>query len=287
MQFGNLEQSMASRLHEWLRSQIGCLFGRRSYQRGEFIVAAVHCQEDLRVVRQMFRVALLTDRKASCLVLIEPENQELLAMRAACVVDYLNRYYFSDACSGSKSYRLCIRLRCPVTGCDVVYNDFDQVAFYPQAIDNTDPLYDPSMYCPFVAINITSDTYAFSLVVAEKSLSLYGRAPTNLTTSERAEVFSHSLSLFQRMAERTVQNYAVQTDTALLCPIHMTFDKRFYVAPHDEAAFAEYEKVQHINEMPLVYCARIIQQWTQFFEFGRRPDFSEIYVPSTALVTRE
>jgi hypothetical protein len=167
----------------------------------------------------------------------------------------------------------------------VEYSDFDQVAFYPQATDLADPLYDPSMSAPWVCINITSDTYGFSMLTADiHARSAAARIPVRqLPQDQRASLYGKAAKVFQRLAESTIQNYADATDPAMECPIRLTEDRRHYIAPHDESAFVELVKAPHRNEMPAVYVPRIVAQWEACLTRGFTPDMSAIYSAPVAL----
>jgi hypothetical protein len=282
MQFGAFDPDTALRLQEWLKSQVGCLLGRRAFQRGDFVIASVASRAELGVVIDMFYAAILCAQKVSCTILIEPQNELLRTLPASQVIGHLQQNYFSDFGDIGASYKLDFQLPCPVTNCNVIYSDFDQVAFYPQALKLDDDLYDPSMYCPWIAINVTSDVYAFSRMVADTSRKLFHRKPSELSKTEQTEVFSQSLEMFQRLAEGTINNYGQATDASRLCPIHLTTDRNHYIAQHDEAAFAEHIKRSHKNEMPVVYCKRAIEKWRSYFEGGPEPDLLDVYIPSVA-----
>ena len=57
-----------------------------------------------------------------------------------------------------------VPMACPVTGIKTVYTFFP-VAFCRNSSNPNDPLYDPALSCPFPAINMTSDAFAFALLV--------------------------------------------------------------------------------------------------------------------------
>lgn len=278
----------------WLHRGVGCFVGRAGYGRGRFAVAVVRTPAEFDKVRAKFGDALADRELLSCLVLVEPDNGALTKMTATDLVRYLDSTYFSrDRVSRRRSvaqvqgysYNLSYLLRCPVTGVMTTYSDFDQVAFYPQATDTTDPLYDPSMHAPFVCINITSDVYGYSLAVAD--IHRRGQVPrppfAAMTAAARREIYRQALHIFQGLAEKTICHYGDATDPAVLEPIHLVHEGRYYIAQHDEAAFAEEAKLPFRNEMPVRYAPRIIDQWERYFLTGLPPDMSQVYSPSAPI----
>jgi hypothetical protein len=275
----------------WLRSGVGCLFGRVHYGKDRFALAAVSSASELTEVRKMFGEALTRNGLLSCLVLVERENNELKRLPIADLVRYLDETYFNDQDDvvrrdvesvNGVSYSLSYTLRCPVTGVPVPFTDFDQVAFYPQAVNKDDPLYDPSMFAPVTCINITSDTYGFAKTSEDAHAhgSASARAFSAMSKKERGQVYDLATGQFQRLADRTIMRYGQATDPEVLEPIHVTDDGCHYIAQHDEAAFIETAKRSFRNEMPTLYVPRIIEQWEDYFEHGVTPDMSSIYAPS-------
>ena len=82
------------------------------------------------------------------------------------------------------------------------------------------------------------------------------------------------------MAVSAINHFHAKTGSKYLCPIRLIDDESRYISPHDEAAFIEYEKVQHGSEMPIIYHMRIIEAWERYFNFGDDVDMSSIYVPA-------
>jgi hypothetical protein len=291
---GPIAEELQEQVEQWLRSGVGCLVGRAELRRERFLLAAVDGPEDLGAVKREFGSALRAGNVVSCLVLIEPEDESLKRMSIEQLVGYLDQKYFrADAVAtpgnpgNPGNYSIAYRLLCPITGVEVDYSDFDQVAFYPQATDEQDPLYDPSMDAPWTCMNITSDVYGFSMLTADVHRRGCGTGPVRpvgqLPREQRAELYATATKMFQRLAESTIENYAQATNPEILCPIHLTEGRRYYVAQHDESAFIETVKRPFRNEMPVVYVQRIIDQWEEFFSHGAIPDMSRIYSAPVSL----
>jgi hypothetical protein len=292
----HLPPDLLDRTQAWLHSEVGCLVGRVEYAKDRVAVAAITSRTDLAEVRTRFGDELATGEVASCLVLVEPGNDALGRLPITELVRYLDERYFAGAgptdvttrrvaAAAAVTYSLSYDLRCPVTRVDTAFRDFDQVAFYPQAVDKHDPLYDPSMFAPFVCMNITSDIYGFAMLAED--LRKHQTKPDisfrSLLKTERHEVYDAALRMFQHLAERTIENYAHATDPAVLTPISLTQGRTHYIAQHDESAFAETAKRPFRNEMPSQYVPRIIAQWEAYFDHGVEPDMSGIYAASVPL----
>jgi hypothetical protein len=300
---GPVREELQAEAEQWLRHSVGCLVGRAEIRRERFLLAVADGPQDLEEVRREYGAALCTGDVASCLVLLEPENESLKQLPIGNLVEYLDERYFRSGTAGtagtagasgaaatselagnsgnSGNYSLTYRLHCPVTEVEVEYSDFDQVAFYPQAMDETDPLYDPSMDAPWICMNITSDVYGFSMLTADVHRRRSGTGPVGpvgeLSQEQRAELYATATKMFQRLAEGTIEKYARATNPEVLCPIHLAEGRRYYVAPHDESAFIETVKRPFRAEMPVVYVQRIIDQWEEFFSHKAIPDMSQIF----------
>jgi hypothetical protein len=165
---------------------------------------------------------------------------------------------------------LVLHLNCPVTGCRVAFCDFDGVAFVPSAVNEADPLYDPLMAAPPHMVNINSDVYAFAMFTRDHSLKHYGCEVHELTRRERRHLFGRSAEAWQRIAERTINNYAKLVNQSM-CPTFLSHDRRFWTANHRDPAFAEHVKKPYVHEMPVVYTKKIVSVWEDYFERGVTP----------------
>lgn len=284
----DIPDDLADQAERWLRRAVGCLFGRVHCRKDRFALASVSSAADLSGVQEAFGAAIRTQGALSCLVLIEPGNDALPSMPIEQLVRYLDRKFFTATDSRRRdiplvsgvAYSISYTITCPVAGVPVSFTDFDQVAFYPQAADEADPLYDPSMFAPFVCINITSDSYAFALTCADRKESFTDKPFRELSAAGRSEVYEAALKMFQRLAEQSIVQYHKATNPATADPIDLSDDRRYYIAPHDEAAFAETAKKQFRSEMPVLYAPRIVEEWEKYFATGATPDMTNVYLPA-------
>jgi hypothetical protein len=62
------------------------------------------------------------------------------------------------------------------------------------------------------------------------------------------------------MSTTTISNYTkVSVDPSRA--VHLSEDRRFWLAPHNDPVFGELEKHQHVHEMPVVYARRLCDKW--------------------------
>ena len=124
-----------------------------------------------------------------------------------------------------------------------------------------DPLCDPSLSGPFTAINTTSDAFAFAMLVRELSQKSLGCLPYEATDRERLRaVMNRAVGIWQNMSVNTIQSY----NRVSTCParsVHLSEDRRFWLAPHNDPVFAELEKHEHAHEMPRIYATRLCEKW--------------------------
>ena len=164
-----------------------------------------------------------------------------------------------------------IRLRCPVTNQVAVFDDFECIAFCPQSDDRDDPLYDPLLYAPFTAVNMSSDVYAFSRFVADSALAPAGLGKSVYEEKDVAKIaafFDQCVERWHRVAMSIIERFEAATDTAL-CPVHVTAERTHWIAGHKDPAFAEDRKEAHSHELPVIYGKRLVQRWLDFFQDER------------------
>lgn len=172
--------------------------------------------------------------------------------------------------------RTSITVRCPVTDKSVTFEDFDAIAFCPQAAFESDPLYDPLMAAPHACVNVSSDMFGFAIFVRDLSMRQFGVPPFQLVSRlDRTRLFEQTGTYWQRFAEGTIRRYQQLTNTSL-CPVHLTPDRRHWVANHKDPAFAELEKSAHLHDMPAVYTTGMIKAWERYFEDGIEFDMSDL-----------
>jgi len=160
-----------------------------------------------------------------------------------------------DACETTLSQTLSVP--CPVTGTTVAFPDFDIVAFYPHAINEVDPLYDPSVHAPFICLNQASDLYGFALYMREVMERAGGGDATNVLP----QCAMQAMSQWNDMACKTINAFRKRTNPAVLHPAGVSEDGRHYLTPHNEAALHELEKKVYLSEMPRIYLTRLVGEW--------------------------
>jgi hypothetical protein len=267
----------------WLGSGLRCIAGRREYQKGRYLVRVVDEDNDILDLFSEFTRRLATQQSVGCLfVFNEPA---FYRNGPACVEDAM--MYLSERMAilsdvpattllngGALNKRLT--LPCPVTGSETEYDDFDAIAFCPQADDESDPLYDPLMAAPYLCVNITSDIFAFAMFAKDTSELHAGKPPHEIEDrAEAKSILTRCAEPWQRMAEKTIKNYAAITNTAR-CPVHLTEDRRNWVAFHKDPAFAETKKERYIHNMPLIYANDVVDAWTSYFDGGESPSLSQV-----------
>lgn len=283
---GPLTDGLRAGAEDWLRNGVGCQAGRAELRRGRYVLARADGPRQLAAVRHDFGVELRGGDAVACLVMLEPENPDLAALTVEKLSRYLEERYFPEAgTDGGADHRLHYRLPCPVTGLEVDFGDFEQVAYYPQATDEADAGYDPSRAAPWVCVNVTSNVYGFSMLAADvhRRGSHSGRPIGELAAEQRAALYATALRMFQHLAESTVRDYGEATNAELLCPVHVTEDRRYFVAQHEGSAFVSTSRRAHRAELPVVWAQRVIEQWEGYFERAVVPDMSGVYSPPVAL----
>jgi hypothetical protein len=285
--YGEISKEVIEQIENWLKNKLGCVVGRAEFMKNRFAIATVSNRENLQEVFEVFKQELNSSNVTSCIILVEPKNQDFRRLNGLGVANFLQKNYLdrSENVDGSIGYHSTMNIRCPVTEVRVNFPDFDCVSFYPQSIDESDPLYDPSMYAPLVCFNLTSDIYGFCVIVRDIFTKKFGKSPVELGDLNKLETaFEEALASYQRMAERTILNYNSMTNPGKICPIHLSCNNLYYVAPHNESAFIETKKRLYLNEMPVIYGKRIIKEWKDFFNNSKPPDYSNIFVEAKPLV---
>jgi hypothetical protein len=198
---------------------------------------------------------------------------DILAAAGAMVADGLGLPPPTTTGTG-RSLTATLTVRCPVTNRLVAFDDFDAIAFMPQAANPDSLYYDPNIAAPFVCVNFTSDLYGFSAFTRDRALSQQRCEIWEIADhATRLEVFERSAEIWQRLALKTIKNFAGRTDPRRLCPMHASADERHWFAMHEDAAFGEMLKRLHRHEMPKLYTQRIIARWRAYYEEGTCPHF--------------
>jgi len=284
--YGKATVAQLEAISSWLGGSLRCLIGKSEFRKGRFGYAVIEAPEDFHTAINVFKIKLKELELTSCLMIIEPNNINLSSLSGLEIVDYFKRYcveaddsHTQDGTVKSFNCQLCVQTICPVTEVILDFPDFDFVAFYPQSIDESDKLYDPSMYAPVPCINVTSDLYGFAMITREISIDRLGIPPSKVSNLQELDaIFKLALNQYQKMAEKTIEGYGKATNPERICPIHLTKDQKHYISPRDESALIEVEKQPHLSEMPVMYGARIVEKWMKYF--ASLPNYSDISVKS-------
>lgn len=289
--FGEISKEVIAQLKNWIKTKLGCVIGRSEFMKNRFTFATISNLENLQQVFEAFKNELNSWEATSCIIVVEPNNSEIHRFSGLELADFLQKKYLNKIGKDVNSYDGSIRcdftmnVKCPVTEVQVNFPDFDCVAFYPQSIDESDPLYDPSMYAPFVCFNLTSDIYGFCIILRDLITKRFGKTPVEVGDLNKLKpAFDEAIAIYQKMAERTILNYNSVTNADKICPIHLAHNNSYYIAPHNESAFIETKKHLYLNEMPVIYARRIIKEWQDFFTHSKLPDYSNIFVEATPII---
>lgn len=288
---GQASQVLSEDLRAWFRECLGCVLGRREFFGDRYFTVNVQQLSDVVVGWRHFVAALERHETIACLYVISnpadvlgtssvisPETGVRSAISAlADIMSTLSDEPAATLVDGG-ALNFVVTLTCPVTSCRVAFFDFDAVAFVPAADNRDDPLYDPLMSAPVPMVNINSDIYAFSMFTRDYCHTRFDCEITQLTSRERRYLFRHVAEAWQRMAERTINNYAAMVDQEL-CPTHLTADRQAWIANHRDPAFAELEKRPFFHEMPVQYTQRIVAIWQDYFDKGIWPSYKGIAAP--------
>jgi len=289
---GQIMDIVSEELKTWFTERLGCMAARREIAAGRYFAINVVRLGDVTAGWHRFIGALERRETVACLFVIadpfavasklpEPVVQsEGVAPALAAVAEIMSTLSDEPAASlvngGCLSF--AISLPCPVTGCRTAFLDFDAVAFVPGADDQHEPLYDPLMSAPLPMVNISSDIYGFAMFTRDFCLKRHDCEVNYLTKRERKMLFAQASAAWQRIAERTISNYAEMVDQQL-CPTFLTADRRSWVANHRDPAFAELEKKPYLHEMPVQYTERVVQIWEGYFNHGIWPRYKEAARP--------
>lgn len=293
---GQANSILDERLKQWFRRCLGCVAGRREFLADRYFVVDVRQMSDVVVGWRHFISALDRREAVACLYVIadgipgvrdiDPEQTGRSGVHGAVTNLAEIMSVLSDespeALTSGESLNSVINTTCPVTGCRTLFNDFDAVAFVPQAADKADPLYDPLMSAPEPMVNISSDIYGFAMFTWDNCRSRFDCEIAQLTVRERRYLFAQASEAWQRIAEQTINNYARAVDQSL-CPKGLSADKRSWIANHRDPAFAEAAKAPYMHDMPALYAPKIVQVWQQYFERGVWPRYDGVAAPGQAV----
>lgn len=250
---------------EWLEHGLMCSAGKREFKLGRYLVSRFRNGADYAEAVEQFRREVGEYKKTGFLALLvhdesrcKKAEDELLLLGAAMHEAGLAESALGVIDGGT----VCIPIdvACPVTGQPATY-EFFAVAFCRHQANPRDKLYDPSLSGPFTAINATSDAFAFAMLVRDQSIRAHGCAPHEIGNRDEVEMlFRKCVTVWQNMSINTLTNYnrvAVDPSRA----VHISEDRKRWIAPHNDPVFAELEKCPFFHEMPVVYASRICAKW--------------------------
>lgn len=263
----------AFRFDEWLETDLRCSAGRREFQLDRYVVEHVRNGYQFSLAFDRFAAGVVDYRKTGFMAIVEAERSyrdsvEELRRLGQIIVDA----GFADSAGAlirSQTVAIPIELDCPVTGLPTQY-EFFPVAFCCHAGDPGDPLYDPSLSAPFLAINTTSDAFAFGMLVRDLSYRHFHCAPHEIAgRGDFERLLARCVSAWQNMSVNTIQSYqkvASRPERA----VGLSEDHRSWHAPHNDPVFAELAKERHSHEMPVIYARRLADRWTAALYEGVR-----------------
>lgn len=258
---------------DWLQADLRCSAGKREFQLGRYTVAHVRNGYQFSEALNAFRRDVESFEKTGFLAIV-PSNQtfdnsedELRAL-AQIMVD-AGLADSAGALINSQTVAIPFDVICPVTGIATIY-EFFPVAFCPHAASVADPLYDPALSTPFLAINTTSDAFAFGMLVRDLSLRHFHCAPHEVRDRHELERLLHKCAtVWQKMSINTIQGYNKVSEVPERA-VHLSSDHMSWTAPHNDPVFAETAKEPHDHEMPAVYANRLCQRWIATLFDGQR-----------------
>lgn len=264
------EAEVLERVNRWLRNRLPCIAGRREFNKNRYMVSVGRSGRIPAIVAE-FERRLVAGEATACFVAFDPprcQSRWTAAVTFRWLAELMSDVSPVDAASlaSGAPLSLSFTLACPVTGKVTTFDDFECIAFCPQSSDLADPLYDPLMYAPYPAVNISSDVYAFSLFVRDACLRKFGLEPKQV--SDRRALFALIYDCAERwhiVAAQTIENFSGTVEDKKRCPVHVTPDKMHWIACHQDPAFAETRKAPHVHELPLLYATRICDAWVEHF----------------------
>jgi hypothetical protein len=268
----------AQLFEDWLSSGLHCSAGKREFKLGRYTVARFRTGRDYAEALDRFRADVAAYRKTGFLALLTSDPARFNG--AADELKLLAEVMFDagltddpEAILAGSPIAVPIEVNCPVTGEPTIY-EFFPVAFCRGSSNPSDPLYDPSLGAPFTAINTTSDAFAFAMLVRDQAIRAWGKAPHEMEDRDAVELlFRKCVTVWQNMSINTIQTYE-KTSVEPSRGVHLSADRKRWVAPHNDPVFAELKKCPYSHEMPVSYAARLTAKWSANLFDGKE------YVPS-------
>lgn len=262
-----------SEFDDWLQADLRCSAGKREFQLGRYTVAHVRNGYQFLEALGTFRLDVEDYRKTGFLAIVSTplsftNSEDELRLLAQIMVD-AGLAESAGALVNSETVAIPFHVTCPVTGIPTTY-EFFPVAFCPHAAAVADPLYDPALSTPFLAINTTSDAFAFGMLVRDLCQRHFHCAPHEVRERRELERLLHKCATaWQKMSVNTIQGYQKISATPQRA-VSLSEDQHFWSAPHNDPVFAELAKETHGHEMPVVYANRLCERWLATLFDGQR-----------------
>ena len=257
----------------WLQRDLMCSAGKREFRLGRYHVATVRNGADYAREAETFFAGVRDHSRTGFLAVVDDRgrryaNAEEELRTLGVLMQEAGLCENADAVVDGETISIEFEVECPVTGLQTTYSFFP-VAFCRGSSNVDDPLYDPSLSAPFIGVNMTSDAFAFACLVRDQCIRLYGSKPEELTCIHAArKLFQHSVTTWQNMSVNTITSY----NKRAACPeraVHLSDDRKSWLAPHNDPVFAETRKEMHAHEMPVIYAQNLCDSWlSTMFEAG-------------------
>lgn len=250
---------------DWLNTDLRCSAGKREFQLGRYSVVHIRNGYQFASALEDFKTEVERREKTGFLAIVESRAplcsaEAELRLLGQIIVDagYADS---AGALVSGETVAVPIELPCPVTGVWTSY-EFFPVAFCRHAARVLDPLYDPALSAPFLAINTTSDAYAFGMLVRDLSLRHFHCEPHEIGNRHDFErLLARCAGAWQNMSVNTIQSYEKVSERPERA-VRLSKDEKSWLAPHQDPVFAELVKETHSHEMPAVYARRLCDKWT-------------------------
>lgn len=268
------DAEVLAEVNHWMNVQLPCAAGRREFKRKRYMIEIAN-RQTVPDIFERYKKALENQEAVACLFVFN--NHAYSYDKASVFEAFEYLAYQMEPIGNVAAYDLArgaaltnaIELTCPITNTQIMFDDFECIAFCPQSNNPQDPLYDPLLAMPFTAVNLSSDMYAFSKFVADEVQKISGKKPYEIDDLVFLRgLFLRCIDRWQRVAVSTINRYQSLTDTKI-CPVHVTNDQKYWIAHHKDPAFAEAVKETHKHELPTEYGLRIVESWMNFFQNGQ------------------
>lgn len=278
---------------QWLDNDLRCSAGKREFQLGRYTVAQVRNGYQFLEALEAFKLEVETHQKTGYMAIVpsQPGDYTDSVGELRRLGEIMVDAGFADSAGAlvnGQTIAIPFEVKCPVTGIMTSY-EFFPVAFCRHAATVVDPLYDPSLSTPFLAINTTSDAFAFAMLVKDLCRRHFHCEPYELKERNDFERLLHKCaSAWQNMSANTITGYNKISANAERA-VHLSPDRRSWIGPHNDPVFAEMIKEPHSHEMPIVYAHRLCEKWTAAlydgapYAPGRDGQSGGLFVPTSGI----